>query len=260
MEETDALLSYIVPLLAGVVNPVVLARGLWAQKWGWVLAGVLGQLLVYSVSGNKTAVLSPIALAGVYLLLRSRRPPAAAACLLAAPVVSVAIVLIDRLNRSVDGDLTSLIVRRFLVTPGLLTAGYVQVFDDIDKAHLAHSVLSPFFDYPYAKEPPFLVGAAFFGDPTTHANANLMADGFANFGYLGMVAACLVFVVLLWAVDDAAEGLPLGFACLVVLMPALALADSGILTTMLTHGFLATVVLLALAPRTGWPDSPRAVP
>jgi hypothetical protein len=260
-EESDALLSYVVPLLAGVVNPVVLARGLWARKCGWVLAGVLGQVFVYSVSGNKTAVLSPIALAGVYLLLRSRRPPAASACLLAAPVVSVAIVLIDRLTRSVDGDLTSLIVRRFLVTPGLLTAGYVQVFDDIDKAQLAHSILSPFFDYPYAVEPPYLVGAAFFGDPETHANANLLADGFANFGYPGMVAACLVAVVLLWAIDDAAEGLPLGFACLTVLMPALALADSGILTTMLTHGFLATVVLLALAPRTGWrgPAAPEAV-
>ena len=170
-------------------------------------------------------------------------------------------MLIDRLSRSVDGDLTSLIVRRFLVTPGLLTAGYVQVFDDIDKAQLAHSVLSPFFDYPYAREPPFLVGAAFFDNPETHANANLMADGFANFGYLGMVAACLVCVALLWALDDAAEGLPLGFACLVVLMPALALADSGILTTMLTHGFLAAVVLLALAPRTGWPGpaAPEAV-
>jgi hypothetical protein len=252
-EETDALLSYVVPLLAGVVNPAVLARGLWARKWAWVLAGVLGQVFVYSVSGNKTAVLSPIALAGGYLLLRSRRTPAATACLLAAPVVSVAVVLIDRLSRSVDGDVTSLIVRRFLVTPGLLTAGYVEVFDDIDKARLAHSVLSPFFDYPYAEDPPFLVGAAFFGNPETHANANILADGFANFGYLGMVAACLVAVVLLWAVDDAAEGLPLGFACLVVLIPALALADSGILTTMMTHGFLATVMLLALAPRTGWP-------
>ena len=254
VEETDALLGYVVPSLAGVVNPVVLARGLWARKWEWVLAGVLGQVFVYSVSGNKTAVLSPIAIAGVYLLLRAaRRPPPAAACLLAAPVVSVAVVLIDHLSRSVSGDLTSLIVRRFLVTPGLLTAGYVQVFDDIDKARLAHSILSPFFDYPYTKDPPFLVGATFFGNPETHANANILADGFANFGYLGMVAACLVCVALLWAVDDAAEGLPLGFACLVVLMPALALADSGILTTMLTHGFLATVVLLALAPRTGWP-------
>jgi O-antigen polymerase len=261
-EETDAVLPYVLPLLAYVVNPVMLVRGLWAWKWGWVLAGVLGQVFVYSASGNKTAILSPIALAGVYLLLRSRRPPAAAACLLAAPVVSLAMVLIDRLTRSVDGDMTSLIVRRFLVTPGLLTAGYVQVFDDIDKARLAHSILSSFYDYPYAKEPPFLVGAAFFGDPDTHANANLLADGFANFGYLGMVAACLVAVVLLWAVDDAAEGLPLGFSCLAVLMPALALADSGILTTMLTHGFLATIVVMALAPRTGWPGraSPAEAP
>jgi hypothetical protein len=160
---------------------------------------------------------------------------------------------------SADGVWVSLVVRRFLVTPGLLTAGYVQVFDDIEKARLAHSIFSSFLHYPYAEEPPPLIGGAFFGNPDTNANANLLADGYANFGYLGMVAACLVLVLLLWTIDDAAEGLPVGFVCLAFLMPALALADSGILTTMLTHGFLATVLLCALAPRTGWPrrDSPE---
>ncbi len=253
-EESSSALLYVVPLLANVVNPVVLVRGLWARRWLWVLAGVLGQLFIYSVSGNKTAVLSPVALGAVFLLFRLvRRPPPAVAFLLAAPTVAVAMLALDRWTGSAQGDWTSLIVRRFLVTPGLLTAGYVQVFDDLDKARLAHSVLAPFLDYPYAQEPPPLVGAAFFGDPDTHANANLLADGFANFGYPGLVAACLVFVVLLWTVDDAADGLPAGLSCLVFLMPALALADSGILTTMLTHGFLAAVVLCALAPR---PDPP----
>ncbi|GAA1255293.1 hypothetical protein GCM10009609_18220 [Pseudonocardia aurantiaca] len=258
-EQVFGPLLYVVPLLANVVNPVVMVRGLWTRQWVWFAAGVLGQLFVFSISGNKTAVLSPIALFGAFLLFRSRRPPAGTACLLAAPVVSVAMVALDRLAGSVNGDWVSLIVRRFLVTPGLLTAGYVQVFDDIEKAKLAHSIFSSFLDYPYAEEPPPLVGGAFFGNPETHANANLLADGYANFGYLGMVAACLVFVCLLWTIDDAAEGLPLGFVCLAFMMPALALADSGILTTMLTHGFLATVLLCALAPRTGWPgrDSPE---
>jgi hypothetical protein len=253
LENAVALLAYVVPLVANVLNPIVLARGLWARKWAWALAGVLGQVYIYSISSNKAALLSPIAVAAAFLLLRFRRPPAAA-CLVAASAVSIAAVLVDRLIGWVPGELTSLIVRRIFVTPGLLTAGYVRVFDDIDKARLAHSIFSRFLDYPYLVEPPRLVGRAFFGNPDTNANANLLADGFANFGHPEMLAACLVFVLLLWAVDDAAEGLPLGFACPAVMMPALALADSGILTTMLTHGFLATVVLLALAPRTGWPE------
>jgi hypothetical protein len=212
-----------------------------------VAAGLLGQLFAYSSGGNKTALFSPVALAAVYLLFRFRDRPGGAAVVVAAPVVSVAMVLLDRLSGSADW--VSLIVRRFLVTPGLLTAGYVQVFDDVPKAHLAHSVLSPFADYPYRVEPPELVGAVFFDNPETHANANLLADGFANFGYPGMVGACLVLVLLLWVIDDAARGLPLGFACLIFLMPTLALADSGILTSMLTHGFLAVIVICAVAPR-----------
>jgi hypothetical protein len=259
-EQVFGPLLYVVPLLANVVNPVVMVRGLWTRRWVWFAAGVLGQVFVFSVSGNKTAVLSAAALFGAFLLFRSRKPPAGTVCLLAAPVVSLAMVALDRLTGPADGVWVSLIVRRFLVTPGLLTAGYVQVFDDIEKARLAHSIFSSFLHYPYAEEPPPLIGGAFFGNPDTNANANLLADGYANFGYLGMVAACLVLVVLLWTIDDAAEGLPLGFVCLSFLMPALALADSGILTTMLTHGFLATVLLCALAPRTGWPgrDSPQA--
>lgn len=246
----DPVLAYTVPLLANFINPALMVRGLWFKRWLWFGIGVLGQLYIYDVSGNKTAVLSPIALAAAYLLLRMRRPPGALP-LLAAPLVAVTMMVIDWLTAS--SDWTSLMVRRFLVTPGLLSAGYVSVFADIDKARLAHSIFSPFLQYPYQKEPPDLVGAEFFDRPLTHANASFLADGYANFGYPGMLGACLIVVLLLWAVDDAARGLPIGFSCLLFLMPALALVESGVLTTMLTHGFVFAIVTCILAPRTGWP-------
>jgi hypothetical protein len=254
IEQADVALSYVIPLLVNVLGPVVIVRGLWTRRWTWVVAGVLGELYAYASGGNKSALLAPIAILLVYLLCRSRERPSAAVLVIAAPVVSVAMVLLDRLT---GADLwVSLIVRRFLITPGLLSAGYVQVFDDAEKAGLAHSVLSSVADYPYLVEPPDLVGAVFFGNPDTHANANLLADGFANFGYPGMVGACLVLVLLLWVIDDAARGLPLGFVAPILLMPVLALADSGILTSLLTHGFLAVVLVCLVAPRTGWHGRP----
>ena len=156
-------------------------------------------------------------------------------------------------------DWTSLIVRRFLITPGLLTAGYVAVFSDMEKAKFGYSFLSPFFGYPYAAEPADIVGAEFFGQPTTHANANMLADGFANLGHPGMLLECLVLVGLLWLIDDATRGLPVGVAAMVFFVLTLSLADSGIFTSILTDGFLLAILICACMPRTGWsPEIPRA--
>ena len=236
-------LGYAVPLLSAIINPALMARGLWDRRPLWFLAGALGQLYVFTAVGDKSAFLSPLAIGAVFLVLRHGRRPAGAMALVGAAALAVAAMAIGW---------TSLFVRRFLVTPGLVLAGYVQVFDDAPKARLGHSVLSGLVAHPYRAEPPDLVGHYFFDHPQTHANTGWLGDGYANFGYPGMVAASVLLVLVLWAIDDAARGLPLGFTCLFLLPSALTLAESAILTGILTHGVLAAIVACALAPRTGW--------
>jgi ABC-type multidrug transport system fused ATPase/permease subunit len=249
--EAAPALGYVVPMLDKIINPIMIVRGLFTRRWAWAVAGTLGELYLYAMQGNKTAALAPIALVVAYLFLRRRRPTGATV-LLAASIGSVVVMLTDWLLAS--NDLTSLLIRRVLVLPGLSLAGYVQVFDDIPKAQLGHSVLESFVRSPHQKEPPDLVGAEFFGNPSTHANANWLADGYANFGYPGMLAATVVLILLLWAVDDAARGLSAAFACMLFVVLALSLAESAILTAILTHGFFAMIILCALAPR-DWPPN-----
>jgi hypothetical protein len=220
-----------------------MARGLWDRRPLWFLAGVLGQVYVYAMVGAKGSFFSPLALVAVFFLLRRGRRPAVAMALVGAAAIAVVAMAIGW---------TSLFVRRFLITPGLVLTGYVEVFDDAPKAYLGHSVLSRFVDYPYHAEPPDLVGRYFFGYPETHANTGWLGDGYANFGYPGMLVASVLLVLVLWAIDDAAKGLPLGFTCMLFTSPALALCESAILTAILTHGIFAAIVLCALAPRTGW--------
>lgn len=251
-EEADLspALGYAIPLLRSVINPAMIVRGLWERRPLWLLAGVLGQVYLYAAQGAKSAIFSPLVIGAAFLLLRRRRAMAGSLPLLGVSGLAVALMAVDWLRSS--EHLTLLITRRTLITPGLVTTGYVQVFDDAPKAQLGHSVLEGFLRYPYQVEPPDLVGARFFGNPTTHANTGWLGDGFANFGYPGMIGASLILVLVLWMIDDAAKGLPFGFACLFLLHPALALAESAILTTILTHGVFSAIVLLALAPRTGW--------
>ena len=83
---------------------------------------------------------------------------------------------------------TAILLQRLIATPGLLTGMYVEFFSAHPKAMLAHSVLAPFLAYPYDREPSFLIGRAYFGSETVQANANIWADGYANFGWAGDVA------------------------------------------------------------------------
>ncbi len=255
-ESSDPALAYVVPLLDKILNPLLIIRGLWYRRWAWAAAGIVGQIFLYSQQGSKTAILAPVAIVIGYLFLRRR--PAGPTILASAVVGSIGILLVDWWNAS--NTLTSDFVRRVLVTPGIVLSGYVQVFQDIPKAKLGYSVLRGIFPYAYNKEPPDLVGAEFFGDPFTHANASWLADGYANFGYPGMIAATIVLILLLWAIDDATRGLPSRLACLIFLMPGLALAESAILTALLTHGFIAAIILCALAPRDGWLDRRSTAP
>jgi hypothetical protein len=251
-EAATPALGYVVPMLDKIINPIMIVRGLITRRWGWAVAGTLGELYLYAEQGNKTASLAPIAMVAAFVFLSMRRPTGPTV-LLAASIGSVVVMTVDRLLAS--NDLTSLFIRRALVLPGLTTAGYVQVFDDAPKAQLGHSVLSSFVHYPYQEEEPSdLVGAHFFGNPATHANGNWLADGYANFGYPGMLAATIVLILLLWAVDDAARGLSPRFACMLFVVPAISLAESAVLTAILTHGFFALIVLCVLAPR-DWPPT-----
>lgn len=253
---SSKLLSYSTPLLANVISPLLMARGLLARRWIWLAAGLLGEVFIFSFTGYRSALLSPLAVFAVWLLFRRREKPAAVMVLVGVVLLTLATWGLDRLFDTLE--FTSLLVRRFLITPGLLTGAYVWLFADIEKAHLSHSFLSPFFQYPYSREPPQLIGELFFGNAGTNANANLLADGFANFGFLGMLLECLVLMVVLWIIDDACRGLPVRAAALVFVMPTLSLADSGLFTTLLTHGMGAATVACLLMPRTGWQPEPDA--
>jgi hypothetical protein len=253
---STALLGYAVPLLANLINPLIIARGLLRGPWVLVLVGVGGQLFIYSIAGYRAALLSPLAVLAAWLLFRRSTRPPAGAVLIGTIVLVLAVWGLDRLFAT--NDYTSLIARRLLITPGLLTAGYVSVFDHTDKVAFSHSFLSSFSTYPYAEEPPLLVGDHFFDRPGTHANASFLADGYANLGFPGMILEGLVLAVLLCLVDDACRGLAVRVGALLFVMQALALADSGVFTVMLTHALGATVLTCALAPRTGWSRRERA--
>lgn len=253
-------LGYLVRLQGNVINPLIIAFGLFARPWlafgvfsrRWllVIAGTVGQLLIFSITGYKLTLLSPLALIAVAVLFRIHRETSGQMILVGTMLSMVAATVVDTFR----GGLLfiEIFVDRLLLTPGVLTAAHVMVFQDKPKAEWGYSFMAPFVHYPYNETPAFMVGRIFSGDPATSANANFFADGYANLGYPGMFIEALALVVILWLLDSAGRHLSLPMAALILLLPTLALVNSGVFTSLLTNGYLAAIVVMACLPRRGW--------
>lgn len=61
------LIGYVVRILSNVLNPLLVARGLYGGPRWYIAVGVLGQFVVYSITGYKLSLLSGAAMAGVAL-------------------------------------------------------------------------------------------------------------------------------------------------------------------------------------------------
>jgi len=242
------ILGYLVPTQANVVNPVIAAIGLVARRWWVVVAAVAGQVLIYSATGFKHVLFAILAWLIVFVVLRWKAHKTRGSVFLWG---AAALVLVAAVADEIGGYplATGLFSRRFILTPGLFTSVYVHFFSENPQANLGHSVLRSFVDYPYDTTPPFLIGEWMAGKPTMASNGNLFADGYANFGWLGLIAAGGILLIYMRFLDRAAVGLPIVVSALVVVVPSVILSNTSILTSMFTHGLVAAFILLALMPR-----------
>src|SRR6185437_6613284 len=143
---------------------------------------------------------------------------------------------------------SGLIQERMTGMPGLLTGYYYEFFSDHPKALLGHSIFKSIVHYPYPLEPRQMIGYVYFHDSGMSANANFWADAYANFGYIGILCFTLLLAGVMWLYDSSSAGRNLTVTALVIALPAFAVANSGLLTSLLTHGIGLAMVLMYLMP------------
>ena len=96
--------------------------------------------------------------------------------------------------------------------------------------------------------PGFLIGDVYFHNPAGNANANLWADGYANAGFLGIIIITLLLMLLLWIYDSISKKKDLRVALLLIAMPAYAITNTSLLTSLLSHGWLPALLLMWYFP------------
>lgn len=245
--EVPKIAVYVVPWLGNVIAPVAIARGLMTRRWGWAALGVLTELYLVSITGFKQLLFSSLLAAGVVVLARTtdlarigRRVGVLAGC---------GVFAVTAIDFARGGwGLSSILVRRMVLTSAVNTKYHFEFFLQNPKGHLGYGVLSHWVDYPYDLKPPFLIGQVFYGNPETSANANLWADAYANFGLVGVFVFTGILAAVLHFADSAARGLPAGMALAALAQSAFSVSNTAMLTVFLTHGMLLAVAVIYLMP------------
>lgn len=236
-----AWIAYSLSWTGNVVNPFLMVMGLATRRWTYLAAGTLGQVFLFGITALKSFMMSTVLIAAIFAALRNRGRHLGNSMLLGASgLIAAGLVEFHTIGTSLISDI---LVRRLIMVPGLLTSLYVDFFSHNPKAFLSHSILRGIVPSPYDLPPPRLVGSAYFEEAS--ANANVWADGFANFGLIGVILATIIVGVVLWTYDSAAQGLDPSAAAAMFGLPALSIVNSAVLTALLTHG-IGLVTLVAL--------------
>lgn len=238
--------NYLMRLLGNVLGPFFLIWGLMHRRWILALSGVAIQLLIYSYDGTRSTLLIGLLILWIWYVAAKQK---SYAFFVGSLIVLNAIILAaDSYRGSVE--LASLLFRRLLVTPGLLTAYYYDFFQHNPPFLWSHSFLRGVVENPYGMAPAYVIGLNYFGDVETSANANLWADGIANIGSVGIVLISFAAAIVLWLTDGVSRGKEL-LAIVTIAAPASALINSAFTTSLITHGLLAAVLLVWIVDRDG---------
>ncbi len=133
----------------------------------------------------------------------------------------------------------SLSSRRFLFYPALHNEFYYEFFQN-NHIYLSHSILEPFFDYPYDLNPSYKISEVFKNNPDQSCNNGFISSGYMNFGIPGALGNIIFLGILFKFIDDLKIH-PVFSGIFVIMLYTL--VSSELMTALGTHGIILLVLI-----------------
>lgn len=252
--EEGTYVSYTYMILSGAINPFLMGWGLYYRKRWLFVIGALGQLLVYSVVGTKSSILSVFFIWGFYVVFNKRR------FAFALKMLSVLLLFCGSLCASyyLSGEdptglqllALSVAFQRTLSSGGLATAQYYDFFQKNPVTHLSNvKGFNWFMHYPYQYPAGQEIGLAYAGTTELDATAHFWAtDGIEAFGLTGILFVSALCALVFWLLDSTAKDRDPNFVALLTCFAALDLANASVFTTFLSGGLGLLILFIRCMP------------
>lgn len=267
--QTDALARFNVYLsnwMGVAVAPFLALWGIRRKNPLLIAAGLAVAFVAFAVSSQKTVFFSVVIAATFAVVItvfgRFWKGPQHRLFLVALTIVlfyNIATTVLDALFAE-HPILSWYSTFRMFLNNGYLTASYLDFFHDKPLLLYADSFLSRLLSSPF--DMPF---GRLIGDyistyaKENNANANFLADGYVNLGYVGMLFACLQLMLVLWIADSLTRDRdPIFVGCLLVPF-ANVISNGPIHTALLSNGGFVMLLLLSIAPHASRDGGKRSV-
>jgi hypothetical protein len=256
--------NYTYMVLSGAIDPFLMGWGLFYRKKWMFMIGALGQLLVYSVVGTKSSILSVLFACGFYVLLKNGRLKFAIKLMSVILAVSGGLCLSYEFSGNNPDSIgllaESVVFQRTLSTGGLVTAQYFDFFQKNPVTHLSNvKGFDWFMRYPYEYPIGQEIGLAYAGTLGLDATAHFWAtDGIEAFGLIGILFVSALCTLVFWVLDSVSRDRDPRLVALLISFAALNLANASIFTSLLSGGLGLLIALIHFMPM-GSKNSTRTV-
>lgn len=243
--------GYIIMWLTYTFYPFYLSYGMFYKKVIYIIAGIVGHVIIYMCTASKASLLMPLILFGVYIILNLKRKSFFVVLTIILIAFSQAILL------WVDNPIVFIIASVFLIRTlsmaGLLSAQYLTFFLEHPYTNYAHINFINYITgaYPYGDTPLGIAVGNFFmpyydeTSPIVNANAGFWAtDGIAANGLLGILIVNIIVYYLLKLLNNVTLNKQLLFTSVFFTPSILALLNVSIFTTLLSCGLIFNIFIM----------------
>jgi len=236
------LMGYFLPWQGFVINIYGLLYA-WKRRKPFLLSiFAVAQLLLFGMTGHKSFLLAPFLAIGVYMIWQKRN------FFFLVVMGTTFLALVSYGYFLITGNLIvpAIFIHRLFFLPAKLHLLYYDFFSQPNHQFymLSDSILRGVVRNPYDMPMMRVIALTYWGRESINPNVGYLGDAYANFGVLGMFLFSVILGVVLWIVDSVGSGLPSNFVAAVIAVPAMALTQSPLFTSMNTHGFILAILML----------------
>ena len=238
--------SYLMTWSGNAIFPCSIAYFLYRKRYINVLAAACSALFIFAVSGMKSILFGSIMVLAVYILLHVKQKMSLIAFLfvLAVFITMILFYVFDEIIPF------SYVIRRLAFIPAKVSNQHFDFFMQEGPIQMGNSIFSSVIPYPYESDPADIIGSLYYISGETHANSGVFADGFTNFGYFGAFLWTIIFALLMKLQDVVSYDKPFYVTAGCFALYITIFTNSALFTSIMTHGFLVALVLVALIPKT----------
>lgn len=233
--------NYFISWIGYSFNPILIILGLYNKNKTLFYFGLILQILLFGMTNFKSFLFSIPLMIFIYYIAKLKNH----FLVICIGVISLLLLLNLLFILTNDITLSSILIRRQFFVPAHLHYLYNDFFTRNPLIYLSDSIFKYFVTYPYSDGVTRIIGVEYWGK-RFGPNVGFFGNAFYNFGYNGILFFSLLLFIFIKIVNSLEAKVPKNLICSIILVPFMALINSGFLTTLLTHSLLISAVSIWL--------------